>query len=209
MEVWLEHRKDTEGPGAFCWQRWAFPKPPCQDRSRPAGEAVDRQSGLSDPAGLDLHGENHKGTEERTLGKGLGLLICMQGPPRREPPPPSGFEQKLTLLCSCLSQGQSPSRDRNKGGASPIQPPCARQALLRTGREEREGSKPAPLRLFQGTLPCQGNPKVFFPPGQGLPQPGESASQWSARLRGHSGLFPWSQGSGVRLTLWTRVRVSS
>lgn len=118
------------GPAQSCLAKGALPEahlllnenpPTSWDLTQGAGAL------LSPPAGLDLH----RGADGAHQQRGhslrrpvMGWLICMLGPLRRElplPQPLRGFEQTLVfLLFLSLSQGQSWSRDRNKGVCPPF-----------------------------------------------------------------------------------------
>lgn len=160
----MDHIQDR-GPRGILLAKVGIPEAPLPGQEPLLlGGGGQAESGLSDSAGFYLHEDSHKGTEERTPGQRPGSAHLHAGATKARAAATSGFEQKLALLCSCLSQGQSPSRERNKGSSSPIQPPSARQALLRTGQEGREVSRSAPQAVPGGH---QGSSKAFFPPGAG------------------------------------------
>lgn len=92
--------------------------------------------------------EGHMGQVEAPAKAWMGRLICMQGPPRREPLPLRGFEQKLHFPSVLVSLSRSePEQGQEQRHTSPIQPPCARRPLPEEGSlggEGRLATRPGP-----------------------------------------------------------------
>lgn len=82
-------------------------------------------SPLSHPAGLGPAevgvSEGHRGQGDALAEAGMGRLICMQGPPRRELPPLlRGFEQKLRFPSVLVSLSRSEPKRGQEQSARPL-----------------------------------------------------------------------------------------
>lgn len=112
-------------------------------------------SSLSHPAGLGPAGvgvlEGHSGQGDALAEAGMGRLICMQGPPRREPPPLPllrGFEQKLRFPSVLVSLSRSePERGQEQSARPPFNLPAP------AGRSRRRGPREGRAGQLHGLAP--------------------------------------------------------
>lgn len=141
---WLPKR--TTWKLSLPWDESPLPR---HETSWVGGSSLSHPAGLG-PAGLGVL-EGHSAQGDALAEAGMGRLICMQGPPRREPPPLPllrGFEQKLRFPSVLVSLSRSePERGQEQSARPPFNLPAP------AGRSRRRGPGEGRAGQLHGLAP--------------------------------------------------------